>query len=106
MTKSSRGFFKLFTVPQNLQRVVSLAYRGSLLRGAHLLMSESGPHVHWNGKRMRTTSWSPGIVGWVGRRWQELQRGQLTKGLKCHAKVLEFHPLDQWKASEQGSGLL
>lgn len=42
----------------------------------------------------------------VGRRWQELQRGQLVKVLECHVKVLQFHPLDQWKVSEQGSDLL
>lgn len=50
---------------------------------------------------MRTTRWSPAFVQYqVGRGWQELQRGQLMKGLKCHMKVLGFYHLDQQKDSE------
>lgn len=60
---------------ESLRRVVSRAYWGSLLQGAHLLVSESGPYGHWSGKKMRTTSWSPGFVEKVGRRWQELPKG-------------------------------
>lgn len=52
---------------------------------------------------MRTTRWSPAFVQCqVGRGWQELQRGQLMKGLKCHMKVLGFYPPDQREDSEQG----
>ena len=68
-------------------------------------MSESSLQGHW-WETDKNHQLEPRVCGVGGRRWQELQTGQLMKGLERHVKVFEFHPLDQWKDSEQGRDLL
>ena len=46
------------------------------------------------------------MCGVGGRRWRELQTGQLRKSLERHVKAFGCHPPDRQKDAEQGRDLL